>query len=408
MTEQTPLPASQALDLYHSILASTLGSVNRLLDKSSLYNRLLSGKPALAIRPPTSFAYPWYSVVESDDPVHLPFGPTDWKPEWSSRHGVLLQQDVWTHLQGEVTDEIVVTYPGWQELGFTWKVWREDVPAAQTTASIASWHDSTIPKLDTGLLVKAECESVAAREARWDLLASRYDDIELKRLAIEENWMEIDPALMASVLDAISNQVVSEARGRCLLRLEAGKPPEWSVEELKARADEHRKALLGDDWRIDGDVLLHKTWMIQRLTPAKLGPEHFWTPVPNTAPAECPLGTRLEKWNALIKVDGLPADLRFPSLDMALLEEFYASLMDWLDTADGNAFVDESILAAGDDEDVVLDWYTRKAEIELHLENGGVQVSCTTDDLVDAFFLWLEASFISAAPMPKDLMPSPV
>lgn len=408
MSEQTALPPNQALDLYHAILASTLGPVNRLLDKSSLYKRLLSGKPALAIPPPTAFSYPWYSVVESDDPVPLPFGPTDWKPEWSSRHGVLLQQDVWTRLQGEVTDQIVVTYPGWEELGFSWKVWREDVPAGQTSASIASWHDTTIFKLDTARLVKTECESVASREARWDLMASLHDDSELKRLAIEENWMEIDPVVMPAVLDAISNQVVSEARGRCLSRIESGKPPGWSAEELKARADEHMVALLGDDWRIDGELLLHKTWMIQRITPEKLGPEHFWTPVPNTTPAECALSTRLEKWKALTKADGLPADLRFPSLEMAVLEECYASLMHWLDTADGKAFVDESILAAGDDEDVTLDWYSRKAEIVLHLENGGVQVTCTTVELVDAFFLWLEASFITSAAMPKDLVPSPV
>ena len=82
MSEKTALPPAQALDLYHAILASTLGPANRLLEKSSLYKRLLSGKPALAIPPPTAFSYPWYSVVESDVSVPLPFGPRDWKTGW--------------------------------------------------------------------------------------------------------------------------------------------------------------------------------------------------------------------------------------------------------------------------------------------------------------------------------------
>lgn len=33
--------------------------------KSALMNRLLEGKPALALPPPTSFSYPWYSIIET-------------------------------------------------------------------------------------------------------------------------------------------------------------------------------------------------------------------------------------------------------------------------------------------------------------------------------------------------------
>jgi hypothetical protein len=61
--------------------------------KSALFARLLSGKPALAHPPPTSFSYPWYSLVDdgfSDNVSIDGFSAGFGKP------GVIINHALWT------------------------------------------------------------------------------------------------------------------------------------------------------------------------------------------------------------------------------------------------------------------------------------------------------------------------
>lgn len=41
-----------------------------LTDKSALFQRLLTGKAPLAYRPPTSYSYPWYEIIEGTQSKH--------------------------------------------------------------------------------------------------------------------------------------------------------------------------------------------------------------------------------------------------------------------------------------------------------------------------------------------------
>ena len=88
------LNEERVLARYREVVSAQEGLENHILAKSSLYQRLLRGLQPLAIRPPLNHSYPWYNVVESNTPVSLPFGPSDWTPEWDTRHGVAICQDV--------------------------------------------------------------------------------------------------------------------------------------------------------------------------------------------------------------------------------------------------------------------------------------------------------------------------
>jgi len=55
-------------------LLRDLGEISRGVaghQKSALFARLLAGKPALPNPPPTSFGYPWYSVIEDEGPFQV-------------------------------------------------------------------------------------------------------------------------------------------------------------------------------------------------------------------------------------------------------------------------------------------------------------------------------------------------
>lgn len=49
---------------------SYFGSGPGIIEKSALFQRLLSGKAPLAYRPPTSYSYPWYEVIEGTQSKH--------------------------------------------------------------------------------------------------------------------------------------------------------------------------------------------------------------------------------------------------------------------------------------------------------------------------------------------------
>jgi hypothetical protein len=68
--------------------------------KSALFARLLSGKPALPHPPPTSFSYPWYSLIDdgfSDNVSIDGFSAGFGKP------GVIINNALWTIVQSNPT-----------------------------------------------------------------------------------------------------------------------------------------------------------------------------------------------------------------------------------------------------------------------------------------------------------------
>lgn len=83
--------------------------------KSALFARLLEGKPALPFPPPTTFSYPWYSLIEQGRATDIDLGGTIALGNHFSgtrgqrrRRGLLINQCLWTILgENNAADELM-------------------------------------------------------------------------------------------------------------------------------------------------------------------------------------------------------------------------------------------------------------------------------------------------------------
>lgn len=267
---------AQVLKRYREVVALAGGLENHILAKSSLYQRLKEGKQPLVLPPPLNHSYPWYSTVESDAPVGLPFGPADWCPDWDKRHGIAICQDVWTKVDGDLTSDLTVTYPGWADLGFVWRVWQSDEPAGTTSATLCCWHRNEVRGLTTPELVEAECRWRVERLTRWVVLAGEKTKEELQALYIASGEAG-DPG--EKVTDIVASLAVSQFRHFAEERTTEGLSLILTQEEIEAKVAADITSLLGDDWLVRDGELLHRCWKIQRISPPSLGPEHYLEPI---------------------------------------------------------------------------------------------------------------------------------
>lgn len=269
------LQEERALNRYREVVAAAGGMENPILDKSALYQRLLAGKRPLVLPPPLNHSYPWYSAVESDSPVSIAFGPTEWAPDWSTHHGVAICQDIWTRLEGDIDSDLTVTFRGWDAMGFVWRVWQVDEHASDATATLCCWHRNDIKRLTTPEQVEAECRWRVERDAAWVSAAGKMNDEELKTAILESDQGVKTRDRFA---EAMANQRVSHVRSIAEERAGAGLPPDLTPEEVESKIAADMASLLGDTWFVRDGQLYHRTWQIQRISPASLSPEHYLEP----------------------------------------------------------------------------------------------------------------------------------
>ncbi|MCU9528473.1 hypothetical protein [Pseudomonas mosselii] len=269
------VPEERALNRYREVVASAGAQENRVLDKSVLYQRLLAGLQPLILPPPLNHSYPWYRVVESDSPISIPFGPEEWTPDWDSRHGVLICQSVWTRLEGDVASDLTVTCPGWDAMGFVWRIWQADEPASAATATLCCWHRDDVSRLTTPELVEAECRWRIEREAAWVSAAGKMDD-EALREAIISSGQAGKPG--DRLVGFIASQCVMHIRALKEQRIADGLPLDLTPAEIEAKIEADMSKLLGDSWVVRDGELYHRAWLIQRISPVALGTEHYLEP----------------------------------------------------------------------------------------------------------------------------------
>ncbi|MGE8065212.1 hypothetical protein [Pseudomonas sp. NPDC089569] len=260
------------LERYRAVVALAGAQENHLLSKSSLYQRMKEGKDPLIIPPPLASSYPWHDVVESDHRHELFDEP--WDVDWHSTDAVLIRQDVWTVLTGKGTQEMLVTYPGWQELGFVWRVWGCTVAATETTASLVCWHRKDVQRLTTPELVQAECDARAAEWARWLDNAVSLSEAEMVDLYLYEHSSKGLTA-HSRFHQAAGRQKIDEYRKQLDMRLAGGLPGVPTPAEIAKYSERAMTSLLGKDWKIIDGQLMRQTWMMERVSPVKVGPEHY-------------------------------------------------------------------------------------------------------------------------------------
>lgn len=246
---------------------------NHLLEKSSLYNRLLTGRKPLIIPPPVSHSYPWYESVESSEPIGIvePADAADWSLKDNSNEGLLIHQSFWRVLEQQDETTFIVTYEGWHQLGFTWKLWRENLPAEQATASLCCHHSK-----DKRLLIT---EDDLQHEAAY--FTKRWVTGLIDALKVGE---PVEPSSSKGTglflnREAYEQRVRHREHRRALEELQArkaaGLPELPSETEIAAKTTENMTSRLGDSWFIRDGLLYHRSWRLQRISPGRLDESHY-------------------------------------------------------------------------------------------------------------------------------------
>lgn len=286
MTEHQSVDEA-ALECYHRVVAHVGIEPNRLLDKSALYGRLCEGRAPLVVPPPLSHSYPWYEAVESGEPLAImePFVVAA-DEDFAGRQGLVINQCFWTLLDGAVAgaggNEKRVTYPGWEELGFTWRVWLERVPAERSESCLCCHHDPAAKRITTPEQVDAEARYLVQRDYdRLKLVAALPLDEATKAILAEYESKSQSPSegtkIRRNYNQTVSRYEAERYARRLALRREEGMPDLPSDEELAAGVARERKSILSHGWEIADGKLWHWRWLLQREAPAQIGPEHYLT-----------------------------------------------------------------------------------------------------------------------------------
>lgn len=269
-----------------AMMTLTAGGAN---GKSALLYRIASGLAPLIIPAPRAMSYPWYGVVEDDGPWELSMEGDNLQKQleigketakWANRTGpiILIEQSIWEVVRqiDDVTAE--VSWPGWTELGYMWKLSLDVIPAAQSQKTILPRHNPSLKKITT--LVDLQDLQ------RWDV--SRH---------VEELKESHDPERSAAAIEA-GSQKDAEARtgsgymGRfnehCVTqrvaaqqkliaeRIASGKPAIPDEAEQEAMFDEYMARYLtprdvsGFGWYsvgTEGELLAHG-WRLHRISPS--------------------------------------------------------------------------------------------------------------------------------------------
>lgn len=177
--------------------------------KSALFARLLDGKLPLKYRPPTSFSYPWYAVIEDDGPWEVERvdrcktvddfmyatdqsdGPAlDPSTEWTDPHPMLeINQCGWL-LADRVNDHCaIVSFGAWMSAGWTWRLVREKIPATSSDCFIASWHNPALQRITTLQDLHLEQRWHVMENARRASLVLSPEEVEERTDALVQQWL---------------------------------------------------------------------------------------------------------------------------------------------------------------------------------------------------------------------------
>lgn len=251
-----------ALDAEMTAMAFDAFVRNRLMEKSSLYKRLLDGKKPLVMPPPTSFSYPWYEAIESGEAQDV------MAPHQDGGVFLRINQHSWRVLKKHDDRRFTITCQNWDDLGFTWSLYESEIPAEEAGAWLCSHHDPALRRLLTESQLRAEAEHQARQ---W-----------LNRLAVAIEGEQAPDVSLLSMAPAhrkfaqrAEEQARAQAREALEQRRKAGLPQRPSEDEYRAEVERQITVLLGDDWLVRDGKLFHRSWRLQRLTQETLCDAHY-------------------------------------------------------------------------------------------------------------------------------------
>ena len=245
---------------FNSMLSSEV-----LDEKSALFSRLLDGKNPLLYPPPCSYSYPWYSVIEDEGPWNLSLDAHSVDElYWENLMGentIAIEQTPWKVLEEISSNEVIVTFGYWEDLGFKWRLKQVEKSCKETNSFIYSHHNPSFGRITTyDELKKEQMYHIISDFDKIKLVL----DAEFKKITENEIYMKYGQNGLSKNL--IENNYES---GKKMLneRREKGLSDYPSSDEILLLVEENLKTYFESDYSFDLQGNLYaKVWILEKIS----------------------------------------------------------------------------------------------------------------------------------------------
>jgi hypothetical protein len=230
---------------------------------SVLFTRLLNGKRPLTYAPPTSFSSPWYSVVEDKGPWEI-HSEAEYIEEMIENGVMKIEGSNWKVVEQLTPNSALLTYFGWEKLGYIWKLERLRLPSKDTDSFICCWHNPKISRITTLALLRKE---------RYWHVRKHYEKIDLvlnsafAKKKLEKDTKDFGALFAKGMLD------IEMEMGQQLLkkRRRANLPDYPTEEEILKEVEKNILSYFDLHYSLDKTGKLYKwVWKLSRVKPIEI------------------------------------------------------------------------------------------------------------------------------------------
>lgn len=239
-------------------------------EKSALFARLLEGEKPLVFRPPTSFSYPWYEVIESDDKIELTmFEDSLNVRDFIKKNEINIHQSIWKVLEVVSDKEVLITVGFWETMGFVWKLYLDNISCSDTRGFICAHHDSKLARVTT--LEQLEKEQLFHVKNRFDNINLALDSEYAQKqrdISVEKYGKGFGNATFESRLNA-GKQLLEQRQAQ-------GFSDYPNEQEIALEVAKEVKRYFDRDITVDekGNLFSY-TWVLKRVSPILLGADIY-------------------------------------------------------------------------------------------------------------------------------------
>lgn len=231
-------------------------------EKSALFHRLLEGKKALKYAPPTSYSYPWYSVIEDNINHELHMGEeiNNYVKSENKSDVIIINQTYWKVLEVISSKEILITYGQWEKLGYVWKLEMKKISCEDSTSFICAWHNPELQRITT--MSQLELEQRWHVEKKYSVIKLVLDDMfaeKEQKEYIEKNGEGYGSGLFQNAISQ-GKYLLEERRKNKL----SDYPTE---EEIVLETKKYIKHYLDRDITVDNGQLYKTIWTLTKIAP---------------------------------------------------------------------------------------------------------------------------------------------
>lgn len=234
--------------------------------KSALFARLLEGKKALKFPPPCSYSYPWYEIIEENKKyeIHSDNKIVDdflFSYNQEEEKKIIIDQTGWNLIEKLSEKEAIITYPGWSNLGFKWKLSYETISTKDSTSFIIPHHEPLLKRITTlDQLYKEQKHHVELRITNLKNTLEPQLIEAAREECIQKYGVEFGSGIFSQQLEQSKKEIES--------RIHMGLTAIPTEEEILKMVEKKVQDYLNRNYEANekGELFV-KTWILERIYP---------------------------------------------------------------------------------------------------------------------------------------------